>query len=1061
MFCVASRLDAHAFDLTLLQESRYLGPQLQIFEDFSDTCSLETIAAMDSTAFIKAPAQIPLLHYTSNSIWTRVALYSDVPREVFLEIVTPLMDEVRVYVLHGSGVIDSFATGIRVPTVERPFLHWNYVFPLSFVGGDSTMLIARFRNSGQVELALRAWDGRAFYQYNHRSMMMVGFFYGLMLGVSLLVFLSFKTFQDSIYLYYFATIASFFLFLSSSNGIGLRFLAPDWFGVFLPHVSILSTQLLLLSLLEFTRKFLDTRTLMPRVDRMLSWTSMTVAFTLLLGFLLEASVIGAMLPYLSLVVLLLVTLAVLRRRQRDWQVTYYVLGMIVPLGIGFLYALQFLLPIPDRMITIEDFYWGFLFVVVFIGFGLGKRLHALQQETMLLQRQSVENLQKADQLKDEFLANTSHELRTPLNGIIGIAESLLGGYREGLPIKAQRSMKLIVSCGHRLLNLINDILDYSLLKNGEIKLKIHPVQVRQSTGIVLSILSPLAKKKGLDLTNQVSLDCPLVLADEDRLQQILLNLVGNAIKFTDHGSIKVSAQRVDKELLVRVVDTGVGIAPESHDRIFEMFHQVDSSDARSQGGTGIGLSLTRKLVHLLGGQIWVESSQGQGSQFQFTLPLANKGESVTTSAESAVEFVDAEIHLELEAMGSEDYLESNAPVILLVDDEPINLQVLVNQLSIEGYVLKVATNGKEALEIIHREGPPSLLLLDLMMPGMTGFDVCIQLRQEFDASKLPIIILTAKNQMQDLVKGLEIGANDFLTKPFTRPELLARVRVHLALMNLHKAYTRFVPQEFLKQMQRENFAEVQLGDQLEQYLAVLVADIRDFTALSERVAPAETFAFLNGYLGRVAPVIREHGGFVSKFLGDAIIALFPDGARQALAAGQAMLNELELYNESPTGEPVRIGVGVHVGKAILGTVGYQSRMDVTVVSQRIGQAAILERLTKVFGCRMILSGDVVRLTKLLQPRVRLLGRIPQPGRDPWLEFYEWAGEDDDSQGKLLVATRSRFETGVRLFWEEDREGARECFEHVLELNPGDRAAAAYLEKCRDGSFLDFLNLEWS
>lgn len=1052
MLCTVGA-NASPLDVTLLNESRYLGPKLEIWEDFADTSSFPSVRAKDPAEFNQILSQIPVLPYTESPVWVRIGLFSKQSKEVFLEVATPLMDEVTVFVADTTGNVQTYTTGLRVPTIERPFMHWNYVFPVYIPAGQTLTVVMKLRNEGSLDLALRAWNEKAFYQYNHRSMVVVGFFYGLLVGVSLLVFLSFQTFQDRIYLYYLATIVSFFLFLSCKNGIGLRFLVPEWMGTFLPFISVLSTQLLLLSVLQFSRTFLNTRLVLPRVDRLMRMVGWLIALSLFLCVILNPVTISAILPYLTLLVLGVVLMAVVRRKNHDRQTFYFILGMAVPVALGFMYTLQFVLPFPDRIVNIEDFYWGFLFLVVFIGFGLGKRLHSLQQETMLLQRQSVENLQKADQLKDEFLASTSHELRTPLNGIIGITESMLGSGRSQLPVKAQRSMKLIITCGHRLLNLINDILDYSLLKNGEIKLNMRPVQLRQVASIVFSILSPVARKKGLQLINAVGAECPLVQADEDRLQQILLNLVGNAIKFTDQGSVKLTAKIKDHQLIACLEDTGIGISPESHERIFEMFHQVNSSDTRSQGGTGIGLSLSRKLVNLMSGKIWVESEFGSGSRFFFTLPLASHSATGYSSLDDTMVALDHDLQVDLESFPNAPPDASDLPVILLVDDEPINLQVLVNQLSIEGYLLKVASNGEEALELIRTEGPPSMLLLDLMMPGMSGFEVCIQLRAEYNASTLPIIILTAKNQMQDLVKGLEIGANDFLTKPFTRPELLARVRGQLTLQKFHQAYSRFVPQEFLKQMQRENLLEVQMGDQLEQYLAVLVADIRDFTSLSERVSPEETFAFLNDYFQQIAPIIRENGGFVSKFLGDAIIALFPEGAICAYDASKDMLAQLDRLNQTRIAEPVRIGVGIHVGKAVLGTVGYQSRMDVAMVSPRLGQTIMLERLTKIFGCRTILSGDVVRLVKERATAVRLLGRIAQAGREQWLEFYE------DSPGNLKLASKGQFEAGVRLFWDGDYMGAKDSFEHVLELNPADSAAQVYLTKCIAREAIDFSSFE--
>lgn len=1038
---LATPCSCASIDLRFLKAERFLGSRILVLDDVLDTLSSEAVLQMDASAFKQPISDVPRFRERSHPIYTRFSFYSKDKQDFFIELATPLIDEVRFDVFRKDGSMEHIEAGLRVPHMGRPFQHWNYVFPLSIQAGETITVVGRFKNEGTMELAIRAWNDADFYQYNHRSMVKVGFFYGLFIGVALLMILSFKTFQDRIYLYYFATMISLFLFLSCKNGIGLRFLLPEWMGVLIPFASVICIQLLLLSVLQFTRAFLNTRVELPRIDQLLRVASLSILGAFVLCLIIDPMQISVVLPYLALVCHGIVAVAMLRKKNFGIQNAFFVLGMIVPMGIGFIYAFQYLLNLSNRFVSLDDFYWGFLFTVVFIGLGLGKRLQLLQQEKMLLQRQSVENLQKADQMKDEFLASTSHELRTPLNGIIGITEGLIGDIQHNIPVKAQRSLKLIVTCGHRLLNLINDILDYSLLRNGEIKMNLKTVQVRQVASIAMSILTPLAKKKSIEMANGVPLDCPGVVADEDRLQQILLNLLGNAVKFTNSGSVKVTSQVIDdRELVVCVEDSGIGIAKESHERIFEMFHQVDAAETRAQGGTGIGLSLTRKLVTLMGGEIWVESTLGHGSKFFFTLPISVNTSFDEMQQSSRQSSFEADVSMEADPIVVGSSSDGDAPVILIVDDEPINLQVLVNQLSIEGYDLKVASRGEEALHIIQVEGPPSMVLLDLMMPGMSGFDVCAQLRRDYDASTLPIIFLTAKNQMQDLVKGLEIGANDFLAKPFTRPELLARVRSHLGLAKFHKAYSRFVPQEFLKQIHRENLLDVQLGEQSEQYLGVLVADIRAFTSLVEGLSSSEAFAELNHYLSYVAPVIRENGGFVSKYIGDGMIALFPDGAEQAYKASQEILKALAVYNQSRIGSEIQIGIGVQIGKAILGTVGYQSRMDVTVVSSKLVQAVQLERLTKVFGCVTLVSSEVVRQMAGNRASSRLMGRIKAQSSDQWMEFYELPLTLRKSESK------ARFEAAVRAFWEEDYGAAKDGFEQVLEMNPDDQSASVYLDR---------------
>jgi len=433
------------------------------------------------------------------------------------------------------------------------------------------------------------------------------------------------------------------------------------------------------------------------------------------------------------------------------------------------------------------------------------------------------DLQRLDQLKDEFLANTSHELRTPLNGIIGIADSLIDGVTGQLAPATISNLSMIAASGRRLSNLINDILDFSKLKNTNLELQLQPVGMREIADIVLTISRSLISQKDLLLINAIDPSLPLAYADENRVQQILQNLVGNAIKFTDHGTIEISARIISppfpssqganrQSLAITVSDTGIGIGEDKFDRIFESFEQADGSTARQYGGTGLGLTITKKLVELHGGQISVASTVGVGSQFTFTLPVCEGYGSIAPPTPMLAEVVNLDDRVpasQTSLKNDRDILTQNVSQnlsqnllqnshnsnghgksnnvtfkILIVDDDPINLQVLVNHLFLQNYAVTQATNGQEALAIIDLGFRPDLVILDVMMPRMTGYEVTQKLRARFPAIDLPILLLTAKTQVSDIVKGLNVGANDYLSKPIAKDELLARIETHLNLRQL-------------------------------------------------------------------------------------------------------------------------------------------------------------------------------------------------------------------------------------------------------------------------------------
>ncbi|GEM_PF-5340815 len=419
----------------------------------------------------------------------------------------------------------------------------------------------------------------------------------------------------------------------------------------------------------------------------------------------------------------------------------------------------------------------------------------LKQSLGELARKNDE-LKRLDQLKDEFLANTSHELRTPLNGIVGIAESLLDGAAGPLNEPLRANLGMMVLSGRRLTNLVNDILDFAKLRCKDLNLHIKPVDVASVANMVEALVQPLiAHKKNLQLHNLVPAQLPLVEADEDRLQQILYNLVGNAIKFTDNGVIEIKAieqtpffapqhatqQGGGKQIAIQIKDTGIGIPRDRLTGIFDSFVQVDGSSVREKGGTGLGLAVTKQLVELHGGNITVESTLGEGSTFTFTLPASQHEPSpqpmvqkAIQTRRSAVEAIAQPIALKLE-------LPDAVAKILVVDDEPINHQVLINNLFLQNYTIIQAFSGPEALGLLKDGLMPDLIILDIMMPRMTGYEVTRQIRQYWQANEIPILLLTAKNQVSDLVAGLEAGANDYITKPISKDELLARITSHLKL----------------------------------------------------------------------------------------------------------------------------------------------------------------------------------------------------------------------------------------------------------------------------------------
>ncbi len=702
------------------------------------------------------------------------------------------------------------------------------------------------------------------------------------------------------------------------------------------------------------------------------------------------------------------------------------------------------------------------------------RMASQLQESFTSLQAKNEQMRRLDKLKDEFLANTSHELRTPLNGTIGIAESMLDGATGDLTPLQRKNLGWIVQSCYRLNALVNDILDFSKLKHKQLELQRKPVGIREMVEAILTLCQTLVSKKNVQLVNAISPHLPLAYADENRLQQILYNLVGNAIKFTEEGFVGISAELVESGaetdprngyLAITVADTGIGISEDKLDRVFESFEQADGSTGRIYGGTGLGLAVTQQLVNLHGGTISVKSVVGKGTQFTFTLPVAdaNATAAETTHLYNLLPILSTDESEEDADPGAiappspqtvvasvEDESDDRTFQILIVDDEPVNLQVLVNHLALENYVVTQATNGVEALEAIEHGVKPDLVLLDVMMPKMTGYEVTAKLREKYPPHELPILMLTAKNQSEDIVQGLTTGANDYLTKPINKRELLARLKTHLHLSNLSLAYSKFVPHEFLQILKKESILDVKLGDTVQRDMSVLFSDIRDFTRLSEAMTPEDNFKFINGYLSRMEPAILDNNGFIDKYIGDAIMALFHGSADDAVRAAISMLDRLVAYNQTrqlPDRPPIQIGIGVNTGTLMLGTVGGQKHMDSTAISDAVNLASRVEGLTKVYGVSLLITDRTfVGLKDSSEYHIRPIDRVAVKGKTEKISVFEVFDADPPGIRAGKVATRAQFEQGLTLFQMKQFAQAKRMFADCLHRNPNDSVAKIYWQR---------------
>ena len=437
-------------------------------------------------------------------------------------------------------------------------------------------------------------------------------------------------------------------------------------------------------------------------------------------------------------------------------------------------------------------------------------------------RREVENARDAlaqlDDVKTRFTANVHHELRTPLTLMLAPLEGIRSGDYGEVAGAIERPLRIMQTNGKRLLKLISNLLDLAKLEGREFEIRRAPIEIGALIASIVEGASPLAERKELELGVDIEPELPSINADADALEKVLVNLIGNALKFTGPGGrIVVGASVAVDGIEIRVQDTGIGIAPELLERVFDRFAQVDASATREHEGTGIGLSLSTELVELHGGRIWAESEgQGRGTSMRFFLPTGEcdavpeepvlaTGPGGSVPIGSSIEIAEAEFELEgaepdtryvefersahrweqqngarSEAPGPDPDAEDPERRPILVVDDNADMRELIGFILGREFTVHLACNGREALAML--DGlTPDLVVSDIMMPEMSGIQLCRAIKQDGRLQDIPVMLVSSKAESEMKIEGLELGADDYVTKPFHPRELLARARSHAAL----------------------------------------------------------------------------------------------------------------------------------------------------------------------------------------------------------------------------------------------------------------------------------------
>lgn len=795
-----------------------------------DPTAARTIAEMSRSENWRSPTggRNPAFGFSDAAYWIRLKVRNDTAGPVvwFLQQSYPLIDSLILYEpaasnAVGDGAADSkwkrTRSGDGIPFVERPVPHRSLVFSIQTPPRFSGTYYLRFESSSSLNIVLSAADPESFRRFDEGAAAFVWLYYGLILAVLLYNLFIAVTMRSASHGYFVAHSFFLLIFVSGMSGVAAQYFWPH--SVWWTNHSIpISLGLLGVTLLQFGRSFLRLKSHSLFWDRVYLFflTALTLAVTAAFFVDYRYSIVTvSALNNIGIVICVLIAVPYLAVRKRSREARIALAAMFVLFFGAALNFLQTFGFIAASALNEYSYAVGWVLASILLSFGLADQINMLRRQlaglnaalekkvrlrTADLDRARVQ-AENANRSKSEFLANMSHEIRTPMNAILGMAEMIGDPKTPARDQEQQKYLSILRGAGETLMALIDDILDLSRIEAGRIELNFAPVDVREIARGVVDMFRATARDKGLELKLDIAQDTPIaVRSDGARLRQILVNLVGNAIKFTERGHVRLAIDANGDRVLYEVSDTGPGIAPDQQVLIFEAFVQADSSSTRRFGGTGLGLAISRQLTELLGGRLALQSDAETGSRFFFALPLAGPGAeraSVEQSGRSdaaRANSADRDVTVATPEPARSEAVSPDLALpaatsglrILVVEDNSDNRALIEAFLKGTGWRLDFAVNGAEGVESF-RSGAYDLVLMDVQMPVLDGYEATRRIRalesareegqqqQGRDNPRVPIIALTAHAMKEAVTESLAAGCDGHLSKPVRKSDLLAAI----------------------------------------------------------------------------------------------------------------------------------------------------------------------------------------------------------------------------------------------------------------------------------------------
>ncbi len=817
-------------------KSERIGAHFEYFQSMDAPLTLDQVTQLAPQRWRSIHSPSPSFGYSKVPYWFRTELYnnSDATLSLALKLRAPNIDYLDFYFFNADGSTRHLQLGDQKKHRERPVAAPGFIVPLTLAADERTILYIKMESQGSIDLPISLWQQDELAIQQQSFVIAQGIFFGLLLAMAIYNISLYIGMRSREYLYFSLTIFFGSIFQAAYSGIGFQFLWPE-FPLVNNYAIPLSIVLFYISATVLANSILQVKKLAPHLSPyMLSFTTAIIAVGILSLFLSYSQSVKLVSTFGAIGGIGLLVLGVYLVAIGNKKLVYFVVFWAV-LCLGIVLLIASSNGIANRGFWVEYIVeFGAALIVLATSSSLSnnfnrerrskmraqhralrhQRLANREQERYLnlrLARQTEEleaqkrinEAETSNRAKSQFLANISHEIRTPLNGILGITQLL----QDSVVNQQQKHyVNIINNSSKTLLRLINDLLDYSKISSGKMDVEHIPVNISELCRRTLSDFEAGSGDKGLKIQLVQNIDSTLwIKSDPTRLSQILNNLLSNAYKFTHQGFIELrisqyptgSTEQTDGSLLIEVVDSGIGIAEDVQQQLFQSFAQADTSTTRQYGGTGLGLSICKQLVALLGGEIGVESSTGKGSRFWFTLPYqrfevaeTSKNNLIQTQANNLFEPIfppseklltnpnsdlqAAHTHYK-PALALQWNNLSHGKSVLVAEDNPVNQIVISGLLKKLDLSFTLCSTGSEAIKAF-QNFPDKFccILMDCEMPDTDGFEATKAIRNfetEHQLSPLPVIAVTAHSRDEYRERLDQAGFSDHLSKPISFDQL--------------------------------------------------------------------------------------------------------------------------------------------------------------------------------------------------------------------------------------------------------------------------------------------------